>query len=175
MLGDNQWNAPVTEEELAEIRRLHAEGYGRNDIARATGRSNRTISIHANRMGLTFDRTMTEAATAARRADLAARKADIISALYDIAEDEIAYLTRDGQYELVEVSSGQAVKYTTERLPAQDRRALINAVSLAVSTAHRMDADEDAGVADGISLVGRLAEGFTAAYRAMNEGAGDAP
>jgi IS30 family transposase len=77
---------PVSEDELAEIRRLHAEGKGRNEIARTIGRSLRTISVHAGRMGLTFDRTATEAATEARKADLAERRAILAEALQGDAE-----------------------------------------------------------------------------------------
>jgi hypothetical protein len=172
----NQYQNPVTEEELTRIREMHAVGFSRNQIARELGRSNRTITIHANAMGLEFDRTGTEKATAARRADLAERRANIISDLYDIAEDEIAYLTSDAAYDLAEVSAGKAVHYTAKRLPAQDRKALVTAISTATSAAARLEAvDTNNGVDEGVSLLGQLATGLTAAYNAINEGAGDAP
>jgi hypothetical protein len=65
---------PVTEDELAEIRRLLAEGRARTEIFCVIGRSLRTISVHAAKMGLTFDRTMTGEATRARKADLEERR-----------------------------------------------------------------------------------------------------
>jgi hypothetical protein len=82
----NQSTNPVTEEELAAIRRLHGEGKGRNEISRLTGRSLRTISIHCAKMNLDFDRTMTEEATRARKADLEERRAILAEALQGDAE-----------------------------------------------------------------------------------------
>nr|WSX76182.1 helix-turn-helix domain-containing protein [Streptomyces sp. NBC_00899] len=45
---------PVTDEERERIRELHAQGLGRNEIARTIGRGTRTVSIQAAAMGLTF-------------------------------------------------------------------------------------------------------------------------
>ncbi|MFF6829631.1 helix-turn-helix domain-containing protein [Streptomyces longwoodensis] len=77
---------PFSEDEIAELCRLHAEGKGRNEIARALGRSLRGVSIHAGRLGLTFDRTATEAATRARKADLEERRVILAEALQEDAE-----------------------------------------------------------------------------------------
>ncbi|NUS78476.1 MAG: helix-turn-helix domain-containing protein [Streptomyces sp.] len=82
----NQHTSGVTDEERAEIRRLHAEGKGRNEIARLTGRSMRCISVQAGKMGLSFDRTMTEEATRARKADLEERRVILAEALQGDAE-----------------------------------------------------------------------------------------
>ena len=171
---------PFTRKERNELRRLHAQGKSRNDIATTMKRSTRTISVYAEQMGLGFDRTATAAATEARMQDFKARRAAIIEELYGLAEDDLAYL-KGGEYELIEVSSGSAVEYKPTRLPAQDRRALVQSISSAMTTANRMEAiDNTNGVDEGISLLGQLATGLTAAYQAMaggdgSEGAGDAP
>ncbi|MGX4695450.1 helix-turn-helix domain-containing protein [Streptomyces sp. JNUCC 63] len=83
----NQNTNPVTDEERAEIRRLHAEGKGRNEISRIIGRSLRTISVQAAKMNLSFDRTMTEEATRARKADLEERRVILAEALHTDAEE----------------------------------------------------------------------------------------
>ncbi|MFF0747308.1 helix-turn-helix domain-containing protein [Streptomyces sp. NPDC004111] len=75
----------VTDAEREELRRLHAAGHGRNEIARRTNRSLRTISVQAATMHLSFDRTATEAATRARMADLAERRTILADALTDDA------------------------------------------------------------------------------------------
>ncbi|MES9804931.1 hypothetical protein [Streptomyces cinereoruber] len=75
----------VTEEDEQRVRELHAEGLGRNEIARRTGRGPRTVSIIAARLGLDFDRTATEEATRARMADLAEKRAILAEALTDDA------------------------------------------------------------------------------------------
>jgi hypothetical protein len=171
----------VTPEERAEIMRLHGLGKGRNDIARLTGRSQRTVTVVCHAEGLTFDRSATAAATEARKMDAKARRAAIVEQLYDVAEAELAYLRSKQPHELVEVSAGKAVTYTPKRLPAQERRALVQSISAAMATANRLEAlDSTSGVDEGISLLGQLATGLTAAYQAMteeggDEGAGDAP
>lgn len=58
----------------------------RNDIAKKYGRSGSTIGAIAEAAGLSFDRAKTEKATAARLADLEARKAELAAALLEDAE-----------------------------------------------------------------------------------------
>ncbi|MBP8532366.1 helix-turn-helix domain-containing protein [Streptomyces sp. MK37H] len=77
---------PVTDETREDVRRLHAEGCSRNEIARRLQRSGRTISVIAAELSLSFDRTGTEEATRARMADLAERRAILAEALQDDAE-----------------------------------------------------------------------------------------
>ncbi|MGW6455018.1 helix-turn-helix domain-containing protein [Streptomyces sp. NPDC055078] len=175
-MGANQHTRPVTDADRDAIRRLHADGLGRNAIARELKRSPRTISVLAEELGLSFDRTATAVATQARVIDGKARRAAILAGLYDVAEDDLAYLKQRGPYTLVEVSSGTAVTYTVDRLPALDRRALITSVSTAVTAVGKLEAlDTNNGVDDATSMLGQLAAGLTAAYHAMTEGAGDAP
>ncbi|NEY32067.1 helix-turn-helix domain-containing protein [Streptomyces sp. PRKS01-65] len=76
----------VTDEERAEIIRLHGEGKGRNEIARLTRRSQRTVSVICAEEGLTFDVTMTEEATRHRVAQLAERRAILAEELQGDAE-----------------------------------------------------------------------------------------
>ncbi|RLL70306.1 helix-turn-helix domain-containing protein [Streptomyces sp. Z26] len=172
----NHDKRPVTDDDRQQIRVLHAEGLGRNEIARRLNRSPRTISVQATDMGLTFDRTATAVATAARKTDAKARRAAIIDGLYDVAEDDLAYLKQGAGYELVEVSMGAPVRYTVDRLPAQDRRALIGGINTGTGAAARLEAlDAGDGADDARSMIGQLAAGLTAAYHAMNEGDGDAP
>ncbi len=67
---------PVTDDDRAEIIRLHGGGNGRNEIARLTGRAQRTVSVICAEEGLVFDVSMTEDATRHRVAQLAALRAD---------------------------------------------------------------------------------------------------
>lgn len=66
---------PVSAEERARLRQLHAKGLGRNAIAAELGRSAGTVTKLAAEMGLSFDRAPTVAATAAAKADAAALRA----------------------------------------------------------------------------------------------------
>lgn len=65
----------INDRDWAAVRRLHAEGMGRNAIARELGRGAATISKIARTEGLTFaGGARVAAATEARRADAAARR-----------------------------------------------------------------------------------------------------
>lgn len=78
---------PVTEADRDQVRRLHAEGKGRNEIAADLGRSGRTISTIARDLGLSFARAAeVRAATEIRQADLAERRARFAVLLQDDAE-----------------------------------------------------------------------------------------
>ncbi|MGH3584839.1 MAG: helix-turn-helix domain-containing protein [Pseudonocardia sp.] len=149
---------PVTDETREQVRQLHAQGLSRNEIARQFGRSGRTISLIAKDLGLTFDRAAeTEVATRVRQADNKARRAGIIASLYDIAEDDIAHLRKQGGYDLVEASAGKAVAYRVERLPAQDRKALVPAISTGTNAAVRLEqVDADTGAGEVGSLLTTL-------------------
>lgn len=74
---------PITDGDRAAVRRLHSQGKGRNEIARAIKRPGSTVSKIAADMDppLTFERgSEVVAATEARRIDLAARRLDLAHA-----------------------------------------------------------------------------------------------
>ncbi|MER7047742.1 helix-turn-helix domain-containing protein [Streptomyces jumonjinensis] len=159
--GLKKGDRPVTDEDRAAVRTLHAQGLGRNEIARQLGRGQRTVSRIAEDLGLTFDRTATAVATQARVSDAKARRAAIISGLYDVAEADLDYLRRAGPYELVEVSAGKAVAFRVGRLPAIDRRALLTGISTAITAATRLETvDGDPGTDAARSMLTSLADGI---------------
>lgn len=128
----NQNTNPVTEAELKRIRELHAQGKGRNEISRIIGRSLRTISVHAAKMGLTFDRTMTEEATRARKADLEERRVILAEALQGDAEQLTERLWQ--RYRVFNFG-GAANTYESKILdepPADAQKALMSAAGIAI-------------------------------------------
>lgn len=153
---------PVTAAERAEILRRHALGESRNDIARELKRSGQTISRIVAAEGLSFARgAEVAAATAAIQLDNKAKRTLIIQGLLDIALDDIDFLRREGGYQLVEVSMGEPVEYHVDRLPAQDRKALVTAISSGSAAAARLEAvDAGDGSNDARSMLGALAEGI---------------
>ncbi|MEU9714983.1 helix-turn-helix domain-containing protein [Streptomyces sp. NPDC047976] len=167
---------PVTDQTKADVRRLHAEGLGRNAIARELHRSPRAVSVICEELGLTFDRTAAAVATEARMVDIRARRTDIMERLQAQAEKILARLKRQ-EHRVREVSFGKVVTYEVEELPAQDVRNLMVAVSIATTQAAKLEAlASDGGVNDAKSMLGQLAAGLTAAYQAMDaEGDGDTP
>lgn len=166
--------AQITDQDRERVRSLHADGKGRNDIVRETGLSAGTVTNIARDLGLTFDRAAVATATHARKADLAARRTALIERYYEQAEAILDRLDRT-EHTLKEVSLGKVVTYQAADLPPQDVKALIQASGAAVSQAVKLEqVDATDGADTARSLIGQLAEGLTAAYRAMNEGDGDA-
>ncbi|MFF7485630.1 helix-turn-helix domain-containing protein [Streptomyces luteogriseus] len=128
----NQNTNPVTDAELQRIRELHAEGKGRNEISRLTGRSLRTISVHAQKMGLTFDRTMTEEATRARKADLEERRVILAEALHGDAEQLTEQLWQPSKVFNIGGSANSYTEHDVPEPPADAKKALMAAAGIAI-------------------------------------------
>ncbi|WKD36516.1 hypothetical protein [Streptomyces xanthophaeus] len=172
---------PITQAELDEIRRLHGDGLGRNEIARRIGRGSRTVSVHCARMGLEFDVTLTEAATAHRTAQLAEKRAILADALTD---DALRLSAQVWEPTTMHSFGGKDHTYNFKELDeplAADKRSLMSAATAAAAQSLRLvPPASDAGVEHGISMVGQILTGLTAIHRAHQveqeqpEGDGDA-
>ncbi|GGY65535.1 helix-turn-helix domain-containing protein [Streptomyces xanthochromogenes] len=85
---------PITDADRAAVRRLHAEGKSRNQIAREIRRSAATVSKIAAAEGLTFSGgARVAAATEARRADAAARREQLADEALDGALGQVTKTT----------------------------------------------------------------------------------
>lgn len=179
---------PITQAELDEIRRLHGEGVGRNEIARRIGRGARTVSVHCAAMNLTFDITTTEVATAhrvaqtkLRRAELEEKRAILADAL---ADDALRLSAQVWEPTTLHSFGGKDHTYKFKDLDeplAADKRALMAAATAAAGQSLRLvPPANDEGVEHGVSMVGQLLSGLTAIHRAhqaeqeQSEGDGDA-
>ncbi|MGW2338607.1 hypothetical protein ACWCXS_32170 [Streptomyces sp. NPDC001685] len=76
-------------EDEDRLRQLHADGVIRNEIARQTGWSLGTITNHAQRLGLSFDRKAVRVAAQARQVDLTARRQAIQAELLQLAQEQM--------------------------------------------------------------------------------------
>ncbi|MFE0651351.1 hypothetical protein ACFVZH_22460 [Streptomyces sp. NPDC059534] len=171
---------PVTEEDEQQVRDLHAQGLGRNAIARQLVRSGRTISIIADRLGLEFTTEGTEKATRHRMAQLAEKRAILAEALTD---DALRLTEQMWEPAVVFNIGGKDNEYTEEPVPEPppaDKRALMAAATAAAAQSLRLvPPRDDQGVAEAVSLLGNLAAGLTTVHQALteqpdDEGDGDA-
>lgn len=135
---------PATDAECQAIADLAAAGHGRNEIARRLGRSLAFVTKHAPAGA--FDRSDTQAATQARKADLAARRTtvaerelDIVEALQKVVLDG---LKGDGYSRLVRIAMGGEETRNLTYIPAGDLQQLGNARSSAVTIIDRLTRDE---------------------------------
>lgn len=172
MPSPNQFT-PVTAEDRAEIIRLHGEGLGRNEIARRTGRAQRTVSVICAEEGLTFDASMTEEATRHRMAQLAEKRALLAEAYVD---DALRLSEQVWQPATVFNFGGKDNTYNDKVLPeppAHDKKALMAASVAAAEQSRRLAPPvDDAGADAAKSVLGKLMVGLKAAYdEALGEAA----
>ncbi|WP_443032696.1 helix-turn-helix domain-containing protein [Streptomyces sp. BA2] len=166
-MGGARVTKPITDRDRAAVRRLHAQGKARNEIARAIRRSPSTVSKIAGQFDppLSFDRApQVEAATRARTADLAARRATLALALQDDAERLRTQLwapTVHGEF------AGREGEWHETHLPQPrfgDQRQIIASVQTAVGTSLRLAPVEGGENAEQVrSMLGTLGEALTQA------------
>lgn len=153
---------PIDDRDREQVRRLHARGKARNEIARAIKRSPSTVSKIAASFEppLTFDRAPeVAAATEVRRADLAARRAALALDLQGDAERLRTQLwapTTHGEF------AGREGEWHETYLPQPrfgDQRAIVASVQTAVGTSLRLAPVEDGENAEKVrSMLGTLGE-----------------
>ncbi|WP_338057430.1 helix-turn-helix domain-containing protein [Streptomyces yunnanensis] len=158
--------APITDKDRNEVRRLHAAGQSRNQIARAIGRSSSTVSKIARDEGLRFEGGARVApATAARQLDLAEQRRQLAGRLYARAS---ANLDRVEATEYVRVEllpTGRPVRLISDEPPAQDERHHSQAISSYLTSAARLvEIDAGTGTGEVRSMLTDLARGLRAAF-----------
>ncbi|MFI7014396.1 helix-turn-helix domain-containing protein [Streptomyces sp. NPDC050164] len=145
---------PVTDEDREAVRSLHAEGKGRNEIAKILKRSGRTISAIADDLGLSFARAAeVRAATEVRQADLEARRTAFAVTLQDIAEREAAKMSQPHLYWDWGGKEHDFDTYEAAEPTPADKRALMATVATAVDRSLKLVPPKDE---DGSGEVGSL-------------------
>lgn len=166
----------VDENDHRLVAELHARGLGRNQIAREIGRGTRTVSRIAAALNLTFDVTLTEEATRHRMAQLAERRTILAEALQGDAERLTEQLWEPAKVFNIGGKDNSYTDHPVDEPPADAKKNLMAAAGIAIEKSMKLAPPvTETGVDDAKSMLGQLASGLTAAYNAMNEGAGDAP
>jgi hypothetical protein len=153
---------PVTQEDRDRVAELHAEGKGRNDIADIMDRSGSTIS----RIAASFDPPLSfergpevAAATAARKSDLAALRAELA---FNLTVD--ADKLRRQMWEETTVYSFGGKENTYEdhvfdEAPAAEKRALMGAAGMAIDRSLKLEPiEQSSGLEGAKSMLGSLGE-----------------
>lgn len=154
---------PLSRKEISELKRLHSLGLGRNAIARQLGRSLRAVSVHSERLGLTYDRTATAAATEAKMQDARARRAAIVQRLYARTERLLDHLDAadDGHFKFTTSTVNGIETESLDHVPGQEEKALSGAITQYMNQAVRLEQlDGDPGVEVARSMLGSLADGL---------------
>lgn len=125
-----------------QVAQLAADGMGRNAVARRLGVSRRAVDEAAKTAGVTWDRSATAAATAARLADVRADLADTFATTADLAGDRLIEALRADQ-----LDPGTLRALATVAGISTDKLVILG---------DRLTATDD----HGDSLLDRLAAGF---------------
>lgn len=129
---------PLSDAEIAEIRRLHGEGSSANGIARQLGRAPSTVTRACERLGLSFDRSQTAAAVAAHQVDFAARRAVIQRRYLDIADELQQRATAVAPHAQPAGADGEVRRWTTERPEPREVADLLRAATAATNAELRL-------------------------------------
>lgn len=148
---------PVTDAERAQVRDLHAQGLSRAEIGRRLDRTGSQIGRIADRLGLTWDRQATAAATAAKQVDNRSRRVAIVDRLYRRTETVLDRLEAEGyEYRVIGAEGSYVVK--DKHPPAQDERNLSSAMTGYLANAAKLEQiDQGDGAAEARSMLGDLA------------------
>lgn len=161
---------PVTDAERARVAELHAAGLSRAAIARDLGRGTATVGRIGEALGLSWDRSRTAAATAAKQIDNKARRAALIEDAYEQARAVIARMAAADGYDATGTATNGVTVVTRVALPpAHDVKALAGAFSTLTASAARMEAVDGADDVDHArSLLGQLAVNLDVVVGAMD-------
>jgi hypothetical protein len=155
-------------EDEERLRQLHADGVSRNEIARQMEWSVGTITNHAQRLGLSFDREAVRAATDARQVDLKDRRQRIQEQLLGLAERTIE--RAQSRYLLTGFShTGEMTAEWLQQPPAKETKDLTLAASSALTSALKLAQVDsgDEGRENAQGLLRTLGEAMTAAAREL--------
>jgi len=159
-------SAPLSDDVVARIRELAAQGVSRDEIARRLEVGRATVSKYAP--AASFDRSATAAATEARLADLREARQRLALALL---QDAAKLREQLWQKHMAFAFGGKDNVYNQHEIPeptASDKRNLMQAAATAIDRSLRLieyDSTESPDVAR--SMLGRLAD---ALHETMGDG-----
>lgn len=167
---------PVTDETRARVAELHAQGLGRNAIARELDIPAATVTGIARTLGLEFDRSATALAVRARQIDLAAERTTVKAMLLVRARDALEAMDAPS---LVYSFGGKDNTYAERLLdapPVADQRNLMTIAGIALTRYADLDRVDTgaSNTADAVGMVDRMHAALTVAVEALAE-RGDLP
>ena len=152
-------NIRISETERCKVAELHAQGKSRNAIAAELGRSGRTISkiCAEHDPPLTFERTRTAAATAAKVADGRARRTQLQLDALESAGRLMSQMFAPAKVYSFGGKENDYNEVTHDEPPFRDKRDIATAVQALANTALKLaEYDKATGNEDEKSMLGDL-------------------
>ncbi|WP_295851211.1 hypothetical protein [uncultured Microbacterium sp.] len=153
----------ISPEQRQQVLDLHAQGLPRNDIARQTGISAGSVTNICRDAGLSFDRSATKQATAARTVDLAAGRIRLAEKMLAASESMLDKI--DEPY-LVYNFGGADNSYREhllESAPVEVKRNIITTAGITFDKLTRIVERSDTGLEQAVGVLDTIARGFDAA------------
>lgn len=164
-MAERRQPRPVTQADRDRVRELHDQGLSRNAIARRLGRSGKTISEIAAKLGLDFERERTRAATEAKKDDARAKRAALAVRLLDDAERLRQQMWQPADYVAHGGKEFERADWTMAEPTFADKAKIAQSLGILVDRAVKLDEyDADPGIDAAKSMLGALAKGLGAAY-----------
>lgn len=135
---------PWTDQDDDTLIQAHAQGNSLHATSKAMGRSTSTVSKHARRLGLAWNRAHTAAATAAVIADGRTRRAALEQRLIDEANKALDTMWEPHEIGAFGGMDGNYHRATVDTPSPSDRRAIMQAATTAAATAAKL-AEQNAG------------------------------
>lgn len=165
----------ITDEQRAEVLRLHAEQHSRNEIARRVGISAGSVTNICRSADRAFDRSETKQANEARKTDLTAARLRLAGKMLVRSEEMLDAL--DSPY-LVYNFGGKDNTYRQHVLksaPVEVRRNAVVTAGITFDKLTRIVERESGGTESALGLLDHAAAAFAAAAGVLrDEGSTDA-
>lgn len=129
---------PWTDADDQRLIDLHAAGMTLNAIAKEMDRSTSTIHKYAERAGLSWDRSQTQAATEAKKIDAAARRADLELLYLEKATGVLSQLDQPATVLFLDVKNGRVLEHPVPRPQPADQRNIAQASATMANAANRL-------------------------------------
>jgi hypothetical protein len=161
-------STPWQDSETRRLRALHGRGYSLCEVARRMGRQKSTVSLHAKKLGLGWNRERTQAATSAKQADNRARRAELLEWLTERALVTTRRLDCEPFVTCTRTPNG-TITNTLEYVPADDEITLIKAIAAEVAAIERIARiDGDRSCDEDRSVLARLRERLSEARESLS-------
>lgn len=140
-----------------QIIEMAEAGVSRNQIAARLNLHRADVTAVVREAGLSFDRSKTEAATKAHKADLAARRARQLERIYDVVDKTLDRLEEDSPMAVLKGEGGIESEMPVGRLPARDLLQISNSLASQRKTATDLERIDNPAADSAASLLTNLA------------------
>lgn len=148
----------IDPDKRARVAALHAQGLGRNEIARRLDMRPADVTRAAREAGLSFDRAATDKATRARTRDMAAARQTQLIRAYDAVDMILDRLEDPHPVAMLRGEGGIPRETPVSQIPARDLAQLTDALYKVRTVASKLEAVDNPAAVEASDMLTRLAD-----------------